>query len=378
MQNLRCFHEDTLFQVMPPLDKRWHVIGSSVLVFQSHALPSNDHLNLSNIKTSPHSGSEVDDTFAALSRLNIASKTTDDATVMKEDVVTLPKLAIFSLESLVEGATTNSDTGISDFFLNANPEKDFSWKVLNIPCMLQALHDEGYDITILASLTIDGKPEHHAKPFKQSTERRVFAAHSKEGKNNNFHARGRELRPSQHEFRPHIADTEFASRIPPKDFIEHERIPSNHANLLHKIDILLNKLDIPISVYVSVAYDVYAIPARGMFDLILDQYYDLWAKHTAREPPATLIDPVLSFYCGERSGGLQSDLTTAYAAKRGQYKPADDRAFASNIGLSYLTPELLFNVAKEENAVDIEEIKDTTVHAHERMEITEPEWKYGE
>jgi len=369
-------------QLMSSPNENWLTIGGSVLALQRHTLPKHDSRFHSN-GAAAQNVSESDNISAALSQLKLTQAAPDDAKATDDDVSTLPKLAVFSLESLVNGATSDR----TEFFINTNPNEEFSWKFPSVPSMLQALHAEGYDITLLASLTIDSKLKDDVELCqKQRAERLEFEANIKKQRNESYHGRG--FRPNQRQpyhnagarSAPHAAAS-VASATSTAPVIIAEPLLPKYANFLLKIDTLVSELNIPISVYVSTAYDVYAIPARGMFDLILDQYYDLWAKHTAKDPPATLIDPALSFYVGERSGGLLSSsdhgLSSSSDGKGSggvvgevQYKPADDRAFAHNIGLSYLKPALLFN------ATSPVERGQVVANADKLMQEMEPAWKY--
>ena len=316
---------------MASLKKSWHFLGASVLALQNHTLPenlTNESIALTN---------DVPSNIVTASQQRV-----------------YPKLAMLSLESVVD------DTSVAD--------ANVAWKPAhsNAFLTLQQLYEEGYDIILLSSLVKHDESKEKLKPWQKEVRRQEKQLLEwKSQQENQAHS-------------PEIGNIE----IPKPEFLSvKDLVLEENEKFLERIESLIDALHIPVSVYVALANDMYAIPARGMFDLILDQYYDLWAKHTAKDPPATLIDPALSFYVGERSGGLLSSsdhgLSSSSDGKGSggvvgevQYKPADDRAFAHNIGLSYLKPALLFN------ATSPVERGQVVANADKLMQEMEPAWKY--
>lgn len=81
--------------------------------------------------------------------------------------------------------------------------------------------------------------------------------------------------------------------------------------IIQKIRYIIADLQIPISVYISTKKDHFRKPARGMFDLMLDRYYDLYYKQSP-ELTKQLTQSLLhsdSFYCGDACGRRSANVS---------------------------------------------------------------------
>jgi len=238
----------------------WKIIGNSVIALREHALPA---------QTSggkPHR----------------------------------PKLAVLAFESLIE----NLKEGDTLYTITSQlPAENLSSLIIpHATAVLSDLRNRGYDITLLTCVEEDtrkktkkSRPPQNGSCQFQEKEQVPFTkpdhTHHSSAPNTRHSTGAREASREQ-------------TLDQPTDTQTHPLILAHHS-FLRNIELLLRALSIPVSVYISLATDMYQLPARGMFDLALDAYYDLWRAHShgsGMEPPAVIIDPVHSFYCGPRSG----------------------------------------------------------------------------
>lgn len=93
----------------------------------------------------------------------------------------------------------------------------------------------------------------------------------------------------------------------------------------YKINMIKKQLDIDFSIFISTIDDKYRKPMTGMFD-----FYKTFNNN---------IDYKKSFYVGDAGGRI-------YKNKKDHSN--DDRYFAFNIGLKYVTPEYFFDIKDDE------------------------------
>ena len=102
-------------------------------------------------------------------------------------------------------------------------------------------------------------------------------------------------------------------------------------DFIYKINNILKKIDLPISVFISISYGYFRKPCTGAFKIYLD---NLNSKS---------IDFKKSFYCGDAAGRpkgwsknkLKKDFSSS------------DLFFANNIGLNFFLPEQIFENMKD-------------------------------
>ncbi|CAJ0920307.1 unnamed protein product, partial [Mesorhabditis belari] len=98
-----------------------------------------------------------------------------------------------------------------------------------------------------------------------------------------------------------------------------------------KIEAIIEKLNVPIQVFLALSKNRYRKPCIGMFDYLQENCND--------EQKISITD---SFYVGDAAGRHK----TKIRAKKDH--SAADRLFASNVGLKFYTPEQFFFNQKEE------------------------------
>ena len=98
--------------------------------------------------------------------------------------------------------------------------------------------------------------------------------------------------------------------------------------ILNRFTIVLNNLDIPTYVYLSLENDNYRKPNIGMFDMFMKQNC---------LPKNINIDYKNSFYVGDAAGRLDN-----WKPKTKKDFSCADRKFAYNLGLTFFTPEEFF------------------------------------
>jgi bifunctional polynucleotide phosphatase/kinase len=154
---------------------------------------------------------------------------------------------------------------------------DWKWKFPCIPDTLKTLHSEGYDIVIFSN-----------EPVPPADDEDYL-----------YHSQDRDIKTT-------------------KDVIDDMAV----------------QLGIPVSAYLSVGNNFYRKPARGMFDLMLDAYYDQWPTP---DPQGDLVDLAASAYVGDAAG---RPLKNPDGGKT--HETDEDKAFAENVGLKFSTPEEFF------------------------------------
>ncbi|CEF69104.1 Bifunctional polynucleotide phosphatase/kinase [Strongyloides ratti] len=106
-----------------------------------------------------------------------------------------------------------------------------------------------------------------------------------------------------------------------------------HINLKKRIENIMEKINIPLQVFISTGHPKFRKPSRGMWDLLCNEYND-----------DICVDLSDSFYVGDGAGRLDGP-----SPLRKDFTDSD-KLFSLNIGIDFKTPEEFFKKMKYKGA----------------------------